>query len=349
MNTLVTQYAHFLPPPLRPLPWRAHPLDGKLLLFDRDTGLNILLEGEETQHLSCLAPRTMLVAVTNACNMTCDFCYRDLDLHSLWRYDTLMDFCRAIDDWGVLEVAFGGGEPMLFPRWPEFIAELYETTRLCLNFTTNGTLLTDGFLRAIAGKYGNIRVSLYKDNHWEQTITRLVRCGARFGVNWLITIAELATIEAKFARLLALGVRDFLFLSYKGEDARLHFKRQDYARLSAFVNHAYAQLGQTVELKLDVCWGDSLPNVPRLFVHDDCGAGDDFLSITSDKHVKACSFQQSHSGIPFDTVSDLRAIWQRQRLSRQPALTGGCARLPNRGLTEGGTSHAFINLAAVQQ
>lgn len=253
-DSLVAQFAHFLPAPLRSISWRAHPLDGKLLLFDRDTGLNLLLEGEETQHLRRVAPRTLLIAVTNACNLTCGFCYRDLESRSLWRYDTLMQFCRELDEWGVLEVAFGGGEPMLFPRWPEFICELYETTHLCINFTTNGTLLTEDFLRAIAGKYGNIRVSLYEDNDWERTVGLLVCCNARFGVNWLITPGELATIESKFARLLALGVRDFLFLSYKGEDTALHFKREDYARLAAFVNRAYAQLGQAVQLKLDVCW-----------------------------------------------------------------------------------------------
>ncbi len=212
------------------------------------------------------------------------------------------------DAWGVLEVAFGGGEPTLFPRWQDFICELYETTRLCLNFTTNGTLLTEDFLRGIAGRYGQIRVSLYEDNYWPETVALLTRCEARYGVNWLITPAELDGIEAKFMKLLALGVRDYLLLSYKGADSRMHFTAQDYQRFSDFVTAMHAKLGAAVQIKLDVCWGDSLPNVPRLFSHDDCGAGDEFLSITSDKHVKVCSFQQTHTGIPFETIADLRQI-----------------------------------------
>ena len=121
MANLLDTYRGFLPPEVRGLPWRTHPMDGKLLLFERDTGLNALLEGDETAHLRRIAPRTLLVAITNACNLTCDFCYRDLENRSLWRYETLLDFCRAADEWGVLECAFGGGEPMLFPRWAEFI------------------------------------------------------------------------------------------------------------------------------------------------------------------------------------------------------------------------------------
>jgi MoaA/NifB/PqqE/SkfB family radical SAM enzyme len=344
--SLEVDYLSFLPPTLRTLNWRAHPMDNKLLLFERDTGLNALLEGEETAHLQRLAPRTLLVAITNACNLTCDFCYRDLESRSLWRYETLMQFCQEIDQWGVLEVAFGGGEPMLFPRWQEFIHELYDTTKLCLNFTSNGMLLTEDFLRSIEGKYGQIRVSLYEDNHYAETIKLLVKSGARFGVNWLITPAEFPTIEAKFMQLLTLGVRDFLLLSYKGSDTAMHLNADECQRFSDFLNRIYQQLGTTVTLKLDVCWGNTLPEVPRLFQSEDCGAGDDFLSITSDKLIKPCSFQQTSGGIPFDTVDDLRAIWNKRRQKRQPALIGGCARLPDRGLSGG--HHAFIDLAAIQ-
>lgn len=338
----------YLPPPLRALAWRTHPLDGKLLLFERDTGLNILLEGEETAHLKRAAPRTLLLAITNACNMTCSFCYRDLDSRSLWRYDTLMQFCREADEWGVLEVACGGGDPTLFPRWSEFINELYNTTRLCMNFTTNGLLLTEDFLRSIHGKYGQIRLSLYEDNQYTETIKRLVGCGARFGVNWLITPAELPTIEAKFTQLLTLGVRDFLLLGYKGDDPSMHLRADHFAPFSAFLNKVHRQLGQAVTLKLDVCWGNALPDVPRLFDSDDCGAGDDYLSITSDKHIKPCSFHQTNVGIHFETLDDVRRVWLDRRKARHAALIGGCARLPHRGLGEGGNQSAFINLAAIQ-
>lgn len=346
--TVVSEFSAFLPPPLRDLPWRTHPLDGKLLLFDRDTGLNVLLDGDETRLLRRVAPRSLLIAVTNACNLTCPFCYRDLTSPSRWRYDTLLKFCQDADAWGVLEVAFGGGEPMLFPRWPEFINELYATTGLGIYFTTNGTLLTEDFLRGIGGKYGQIRVSLYEDNHWPETLTLLTRSQARFGVNWLITPAELDGLEAKFTHLLALGVHDFLLLSYKGDDPSLHLASADRQRLAVFVNKVYQQLGSVVQIKLDSCWGESLPDVPRLFDEPDCGAGDDFLSITSDKHVKVCSFQRTNTGIPFESVADLRRIWESRRAMRQPALIAGCARLPNRGLSENGASHAYIDLAAIQ-
>lgn len=329
---LLDQFIHHLPPDLRAIPWRAHPLDGELLLFHRDSGLNVLLDGEETAHLRRIAPRTLLIAVTNACDLTCPFCYRDLQSRSLWRYDSLLRFCQEADEWGVLEVAFGGGEPMLFPRWAEFINELYDTTQLCVNFTTNGTRLTTDFLHQIEGKYGNIRLSLYVDNHWEDSIRLLVEHGARFGVNWLITPAELPGLEAKFLHLLGMGVRDFLLISYKGTDRSLHVQPEHYPILSETVRKLYIATSSLAQIKLDVCWGDILPEVPRLFQEDDCNAGDGYLSITSDKRVKACSFMGE--GLPSETLADLKSIWRQRRSLKHPAQITGCARLPARGLIQ---------------
>ena len=148
-----------------------------------------------------------------------------------------------------------------------------------------------------------------------------------------------------FAELLALGVRDFLLVSYKGADPALHLDAGEYQRLAGFINGIYRQLGTQIQIKLDACWGNALPNVPRLFVEDDCGAGDAILSITSDKRIKPCSFH--HLSIPFDTIDEVRAYWERVRLARETAHIAGCARLPNRGIAWIGGDHAGFDLATV--
>lgn len=320
------EYHAYLPPSLRRLAWHPHPLDGKLLLFERDSGLNLLLEGDEVAHLQRVAPRTLLIAVTNICNLKCDFCYRNLHSPSHWTYESLLHFCQAVADWGVLEVAFGGGEPTLFPQWSTFIQELYETTPLAINFTTNGMLLSDQFLAAIAGKYGNIRLSLYDSNKWEPTIRRLVAARARFGVNWLISPETLPTLECQFWQLLGLGVRDFLLLRYKGADQRRHGSPVEVEQLNALVHKLHQATKRVAEIKLDVCWGDTFHQVPRLFNQTDCGAGAEFLSITSDKQIKPCSFHQMT--VPFETLAEVRTYWEQHRQQQIAAQIRGCARLP---------------------
>lgn len=346
MTDILSTYRNFLPPTMRGLDWQTHPLDGALLLFERDTGVNIKLEGEETTHLRRLAPRTLLIAVTNICNLTCSFCYRNLKSPSDWTYDSLVTFCQEANEWGVLEVAFGGGEPTLFPEWERFIHELYESTQLAINFTTNGMMLTDDFLQSIDGKYGNIRLSLYETNHYEQTIELLVKNEARFGVNWMITPEDLSTLESKFLKLLGMGVRDFLLLSYKGNDASMHFNQAQVDEFATFVNKMHKSLNGIAQIKLDICWGDVLPDVPRLFDLPDCGAGDGFLSISSDKQIKPCSFH--HWTIPFQTLEDVRRYWQSTREKKQAAAIGGCARLPHRAISKtGGLSDEIIHLATI--
>jgi hypothetical protein len=148
----------------------------------------------------------------------------------------------------------------------------------------------------------------------------------------MITPDALPEIEAKFLKLLLLGVRDFLLIGYKGNERHMHLNAAQREQFASFVNRMYQQLGSTVQIKLDVCWGNSLPAIPRLFTNDDCGAGDEFLSITSDKHIKVCSFQRSNTGILFETLADVRSTWEKQRKLRSAALIGGCARLPDRGI-----------------
>lgn len=292
----------------------------------------MLLKGDETAAFRQVAPRTLLIAVTNACNMACPFCYRDTRSPSEWTREILLVFCRAADSWGVLEVAFGGGEPLLFPGWADMLVELHETTGLCVNFTTNGTLLTSELLRTLRHRFGQIRLSLYHDNDANRTIRLLADHDARFGVNWLVTPAEMPRLESRFEELLRIGVSDFLFLGYKGHDRSLHLGPDDLRRLAGFLDAAFHAHRDAISLKLDVCWGDALSSVPRLFTDDDCGAGNDFLSLTSDRRIKPCSFHCTGAGVPFDSLADVQRYWEARRRLRPAALVGGCARLAGRGL-----------------
>lgn len=125
----------------------------------------------------------------------------------------------------------------------------------------------------------------------------------------------------------------------------MHFTPAHYEQLQAFVTRMYSALKGQAQIKLDVCWGNMLPDVPRLFDTPDCGAGDEFLSITSDRQIKPCSFHQWT--IPFDTLADVRHYWEHKRKLQQAAAIGGCARLPDRGLNVmGGVNDEALHLAS---
>ncbi len=52
---------------------RPFPLDDALLLFDRERGVNLLLDGPELVGLRQEAPRSVQFGITNLCNLACRF------------------------------------------------------------------------------------------------------------------------------------------------------------------------------------------------------------------------------------------------------------------------------------
>ncbi len=313
---------------------RALDLDGAVLLFDRDTGQNVLVRGEETADRRQTAPRVVQMALTNACNKTCGFCYRPMEAKSAWSFDDVMAFGKMLSDWGVLELALGGGEPTVFPRFAELVRGLWSSTRLAVNFTTNGTRLTGELLDAIQGSIGQLQVSVYDDEDTNGVIDRLVARDVRFGLNYLVTPQRLRTLDADLLAWAARGVRDVLLLSYKGDDD-VHLSRAELAALDASLIRCHEHFEGRLQLKVDVCWSSRLPHAPQLFFDDDCRAGSLFLSVTSDKRVLSCSFaSRAKQGIELTSFDDLPAIYARLKAERRAADVPGCARNVDFGLSK---------------
>lgn len=319
---------------------RRFALDGALLLFDRDTGLNVLCDGPETAHLRQVAPRVVQLAITNRCNLTCSFCSRDVGAASTWTELEAFEVLEGLAARGVLEVAFGGGEPWLFPRFDALLERLHDQTPLAASVTTNGMALGRKRLRRLAGRYGQIRLSLYDDNEWRARVELLAEEGARFGVNLLVDPTVLPKLEDTVIDVVEAGGRDVLLLSYNGGDRARHLPSAALPELERRVGAlARALRGQAV-IKLDVCWGSRMTGVPRLLPRGDCGAGRDFVVITSDRKVMPCSFHTT--ALPFTDADHVLALWSRaRRRLGAPSPIPGCARTPGFGLSP---SSALVTL-----
>jgi MoaA/NifB/PqqE/SkfB family radical SAM enzyme len=305
-------------------------MDGALLLFDRRTGVTALCDGPETAHLVQRAPRVVQFGITNACNLACTFCSRDLDAASAWTADTAFELLAELAGAGVVEVAFGGGEPLVFRGFPALVRRLHDETPLAVSLTSNGTRLDDGAIAALAPYVGQIRVSIYDDVDHRPILRRLAAHRVRFGVNWLVTPARMRVVEDAVLALHDLGCRDVLLLSYNGRDRALHLSPFDAADLADRVRALAAALRGRVQLKLDVCWGERMEAVPRLLAGA-CGAGRDFVVITSDRRLAPCSFH--HTSFPIASAADVLRLWHDERAAlAAPARDPGCARRADYGL-----------------
>lgn len=312
---------------------RRYALDGALLCFDRRTGFSALCEGPETAFLNMRTPRVVQFAITNACNLACTFCSRDEEARSAWTADDAFEILRDLDHAGTLEVAFGGGEPLVFKGFVQLVERLYRETRLAVSLTTNGTRLDETTVKALGPVVGQIRLSVYDDVDHGPILERLVRHRVRFGVNWLVTPARLPNMSGFVLDLVAAGCRDILLLSYNGPDRALHLDAHQSRELAQQIQLLHRALGKRVTIKLDVCWGERMDAVPRLFGNRSCPAGREFIVITSDKRVAPCSFH--HASFPIQTAHDVLRVWQNESITlATPANDPGCARSPNCGLDE---------------
>lgn len=110
------------------------------------------MEGEKGQSSAeASAPRILMLEVTNACNLKCRMCQN----RNMERAKGVMPFelaIKAIDqavDMGVSEVAlFATGEPLLYARLPDLVAEIKKRGLYCY-VTSNGLLLDEKLAEAL--------------------------------------------------------------------------------------------------------------------------------------------------------------------------------------------------------
>ncbi|MBK7156294.1 MAG: radical SAM protein [Sandaracinaceae bacterium] len=310
---------------------RSVPLDGARLLFDPRTGLNLRVEGPSTRGLVRTAPRVVLFGITNQCNLRCSFCSRDSSAPSEWTPDSAFEMLTGLAERGVLEVAFGGGEPLAFRGFDALVERLATETSLAVHITTNGVLLTTERLARIAPHLGEVRLSIYDDTPWPERVAALADAPVQFGVNLLVTPDRVPALGPTLHRLEELGCRDVALLRYVGPDATQQLSRSDEQRVEAAIR------ATGMSARLSVCFGEHLGALPRLFDGDgpssDCGAGGEFLVLTSERTVKQCSF--AFGGTRVETADDVLRVYRDERARLQaPVAKLGCARA--HGMHDGG-------------
>jgi MoaA/NifB/PqqE/SkfB family radical SAM enzyme len=313
-----------VPAPLRGL--RRYALDGALLLFDRATGTTAICDGPETAHLRRRVPRVIQMAITNACNFACGYCSRDVESKSTWTEEDAFVLLRDLARAGVMEVAFGGGEPLAFRGFDRLVRRLHDETPLAVSATTNGSLLDHDRVRALAPALAQLRVSLHETPSWTAAIGLLVNAGVACGANVLVSPRNLDGIETIVLDLVARGCCDVLLLNHVGGSPNDQLSSAQTAALARSVHLLALALARRATIKLSVCWGTRLETVPRLIEAPDCAAGSEFIVVTSDRRLQACSFQDQ--GIPFRDAEDLLRLYRAHHTFLASASARvGCARV----------------------
>lgn len=175
-------------------------------LFDRSTGLNILLdEVPAPGSLYSRAPRQVSIALTNRCDLACPHCYAPKSRAEL-RFEAITGWLAELDAHGALGVGFGGGEPTLYPGFARLCQQVAQQTRLAVSFTTHGHHIDGDLAGHLRGSVHFVRVSMdgvratyesIRRRPFPEFLARLehVRAISRFGVNVVINERTLPELD----------------------------------------------------------------------------------------------------------------------------------------------------------
>lgn len=192
-------------------------------LFDRASGLNLLIdEFVPPETVWAAAPRQVSIALTNACDLACSYCFAPKTQATL-AFDRIVAWLDELDANGTIGVGFGGGEPTLYRRFADLCAHAARNTALAVTFTTHGHHLDHALLTALKGNVHFIRVSMdgigatyerLRGRPFKLLEQRLsaIRATAPFGINYVINSDTLHDIDAAAAFADKAGASEFLLL-----------------------------------------------------------------------------------------------------------------------------------------
>ncbi len=216
-------------------------------VFDRATGVNVLIdEARVPPAMWSKAPRTVSVALTNACDLRCTYCYAPKDGGNL-DIGRLTGWLVELDRHGCLGVGFGGGEPTLYKEFARLCRYATQCTELAVTFTTHGHHLDERLAADLSGHVNFIRVSMdgvgatyeaLRGKRFVDLQNRLsiVRQLAPFGINYVVNSQTVSDLDEAVAFAAKQGAVEFLLLPEQPVRGTGGIKRQTADHLSVWVN-----------------------------------------------------------------------------------------------------------------
>lgn len=275
-----------------------------LHLYDRSSGFHILLDEAPIPRDSVdVGPAVMSIALTNACDLSCPFCYAPKSTHSL-QTDHIVGWCRELDALGTLEIAFGGGEPTLYRNLPELCRTLWCQTNLGISITTHGQHLTRELVDVLTGVVSVVRVSIdgpepYYSSIRRRPLTQLMdrldymREKIPLGINTVVNLETLPQLDEMASVVKGLGAVDWLLLP-EVRDGQFTFNDSEWKTLDKWVGERRSE----IEMRVSTEAAEHL-TCPVLLENQ----AEDYAHISADGYLRRCSYVKGGIALQGSTIT----------------------------------------------
>lgn len=286
-------------------------------MFDRTTGLNVLLDDVAVEPTKwSIAPRYMSIALTNACELTCSYCYASKVPGKLSQ-ERLSLWARQLDREGCFGIGFGGGEPTLFPGFASLCRELHEGTKLAITMTTHGHRFESRLVDQLSGNIEFIRASMDGiGSTYERLRGRpfpvfkekldMIRSTARFGINYVVNAETMDDLPRAAEFAFEEGAEELLLLPQLASDGGPTLEPGLMERLSGWVQENYRRCRLATSP-----YGAEHIDAPMLVTSQPEYETFDFLHVDAFGVLKLSAF--SRIGIRLDDAPSIIASIERLR------------------------------------
>jgi radical SAM protein with 4Fe4S-binding SPASM domain len=263
------------------------------------------------------SPTLVDLQLTLRCNMGCPHCYASSEpAGEDMPFEETLAVLDALAEVGVCQLALGGGEPLLHPRFTEILYHARERG-LVPNLTTTGDGMTPGILRALAECCGAVALSLeglYRD------FDRRRRSGFAFfqsthdllRTHGISTVFQVTLSVENMPRLASIvdyclscpDLYGVIFLAYKsvgrGEGYQTPLSAMRFADLYPMLRDAFLRLSEHTRVGYDCCLTPGIVGIDAELGHgpsdllEGCSAARTSVGITTGLDVVPCTFLTQH-------------------------------------------------------
>ncbi|MBB5352937.1 MoaA/NifB/PqqE/SkfB family radical SAM enzyme [Haloferula luteola] len=265
--------------------------------FNRSSGLNVLFDEVDFPKISWhAAPRQISIALTNACDLRCSYCYAPKN-HAILDSRRVCAWLSEFDEHGALGIGFGGGEPTLHPRFAELCEFAAQRTTLAVTFTTHGHHLSPKLLSRIEGRVNFIRLSMdgigstyerLRGRSFRDFTTKVREASsvAPIGLNFVVNADTLEDLDSAIDFAQAEGVREFLLLTEQRTDRRSGIAAEELQLLQNWVRNYRGKMPLAVSAR----------DADRFVTCDPCNADSElraYAHINAVGQLQRSSFEKS--------------------------------------------------------
>ncbi|MFD6455672.1 radical SAM protein [Nocardia sp. NPDC060220] len=215
-------------------------------MFDRATGLNVLVDevGVPEDQWS-VAPRQVSIAVTNACELTCSYCYAPKHRAHL-NPKRLCEWMVELDDADTLGIGFGGGEPTVYRHITDVCIYAAEHTGLAVTMTTHGHNWDTDLVSRLRDAVNFVRISVdgtadtyerLRGRSFAELCARLdlIAESFRFGLNCVVNAKTVGQLTAVANLAAERGAAELLLLPERPTRIGRGAPREVLSQLEAWV------------------------------------------------------------------------------------------------------------------